>query len=501
MVLYDLAGNRKYFSSHSACLEAILLHSPAIFLLLQDLRKDSEAITKELYYWSAMIDGVCHKCPQKSSVIVVGTHADLLTPEQVTTKLTTLHLTAKTAISHQKLTIVVALNLTKIYSDEMHQFWDLLHEINKDVVSTCPSIPCHNHLMLAFFKEKLPSNIDAICLSDLVVHIKIDLDNLITPDVPQIVPILKTLSENGWIVFVPTENPLKSWIVLHTEIILRKVNGIIFADPSLKEYTKLASNTGIVPRAVLEQAFPEYNVGMITQLMIHFELGQPVDLSQMDTNMTPDSSSCPDLGPLLFFPTLVNVDRPSNATVPCGSFGWSMIVKCTHQFFTPRFLHVLLHRLLFELVLLPIQATSLQSHFNRRCDVWIRGVKWLSETGVTTIVEMSEIFQSLSLVMSFPDRTDPKYLELTHHVLAVIKKACQEFCPHVEVLEIISCPPEASSDNSDDTNVELSLLKEALIKGDKYIVSGQKHVVVSEWLKIEPCLPYIVEGEVIEVCG
>jgi hypothetical protein len=135
--------------------------------------------------------------------------------------------------------------------------------------------------------------------------------------------------------------------------------------------------------------------------------------------------------------------------------------------------------------------------------VWSRGIKWLSKTGVATIVEMSETFQSLSMAMSSPDRTDPKYLELAHHVLAVIKKACEEFCPHVEVLDVISCPPEASSDHCDGTKVELSLLKEALLTKNKSIVdvSGQKHVLMGEWLKIEPCLPYIVEGEVIEGCG
>ena len=127
MVIYDLAGHQQYFSSHSAYLETITCNSPAIFLLLQDIRKNSEAITKELYYWSTMIDGIGHSCPQKSSVIVVGTHADLLTPEQVTTKLAHLQSVAMTAISHQKLIKVLALNLKKIYRDEMDQFMNLLH--------------------------------------------------------------------------------------------------------------------------------------------------------------------------------------------------------------------------------------------------------------------------------------------------------------------------------------------------------------------------------------
>ena len=476
MVIYDLAGFHQYFSSHSACLEAISLNSPAIFLLLQDLRKGSEAITKEVYYWSTMMDGVCHKCPELSSAILVGTHGDLLTRQERASKLNHLQSVAKTAIVHQKLVKVVSLNLTKMYRDEMDQLMSLLHETNKEVLSRCPSISITCHLMLSFFKEKLPPGIDALTLSDLTVHLSNDPDKLIRPDVPQIIPILQTLSEKGLIVYIPSADPTSSWIVLRKETILKRVNGALFADPSLKEYAHIASNTGVISRAVLEKTFPEYNVDMITQFMIHFELCQVVDLSlvHVDTNMVPEGSPSADLGPYFYFPALVCVDRPSSAVVPSNSFGWSMIVRSTYQFFTPRFLHVLLRRLPFEFALPTVQAKPLHLHIQRRCDVWSRGIKWLSEEGVATIVEMSDTFQSISMAMSSSVRTDPKYLELAHSVLTFIKKARQEFCPHVEVLEVISCLPEAVSDNSDGTKVELSLLKRALLEGKETVIETSK---------------------------
>ena len=502
MVIYDLAGHHHYFSSHSACLEAISLNSPAIFLLLQDLRKDSETITKELYYWSTMMDGVCHKCLQTSSVIVVGTHGDLLVPQEVVRKMNNLQSVAKAAIIHQKLVKVISLNLTKMYTGEMDQLMSLLHETNKEVISRCPSISIHCHLMLSFFKEKLPPFVDTISLAELIVHLSNDPDKLINPDVPHIFPILQTLSEKGLIVFIPSAEPLNSWVVLDKESILKRVNGALFADPSLKEYAHIASNTGIIPRAVLEKTFLEYNIDMIIQFMIHFELCQVVDLSQVDTNMAPEGSPSTDLGPLLFFPSLVCVYRPNSATVPSNSFGWSMIVRSPYQFLTPRFLHVLLHRLPFEFALPTLQATPLHSHISRRCDVWSRGIKWLSEEGVATIVEMEEMFQSISMTISSSKRTHPQYLQLAHSVLAVIKNACQEFCPHVEVLEVISCPPEAISDHSDGIKVELSLLKRALLEAKVAVVdvNGQKQVVIDEWMKIEPCLSYLVGGEDIGRC-
>ncbi|KAL5505200.1 hypothetical protein EMCRGX_G006599 [Ephydatia muelleri] len=176
--------------------------------------------------------------------------------------------------------------------------------------------------------------------------------------------------------------------------------------------------------------------------------------------MASEGSTSSDLGPLLFIPALVSIDRPSYATVPNNSFSWSAIVKCTDQFFTTRFHHVLLHRLPLEFALPPAQTTPLNSHLGHRCDLW--------------------------------SRADPNYLKLAHAVLEVIKKTHQDFCPHLEVVEVISCPREASSDHSGGTNIELSLLKKAILEGNTHVIdtSGHKHASMEEWMKIEPCLPY-----------
>ena len=60
----------------------------------------------------------------------------------------------------------------------------------------------------------------------------------------------------------------------------------------------------------------------------------------------------------------------------------------------------------------------------------------------------------------------------------VIKKTRQEFCPHLEVLEVVSCPPVDSSDPSNDARVELSSLKEAFLEKRTHVVdmSGKKLV-------------------------
>ena len=236
---------------------------------------------------------------------------------------------------------------------------------------------------------------------------------------------------------------------------------------------------------------------MIAQFIVHFEIGQVVDLSKIKTNMAPEGSTSSDLGPLLFIPALVSIDRPSSATVPNNRFCWFVSVK-SDQFFTPRFHHVLLHRLPLEFALPDSKTTS--QPLNRLCDVWSRGIKWLSEAGVTTIVEMSESFQAISLTMSSPNKASFKYIELSYSVREVIKKARQEFCPYLEVLEVVSCPPECSSDHSIDTRVELSRLRKAILENETHVVdvSGKKSVAINGWKKIEPRLSSLVEGELLQ---
>ena len=138
--------------------------------------------------------------------------------------------------------------------------------------------------------------------------------------------------------------------------------------------------------------------------------------------------------------------------------------------------------------------------------MWKNGIKWLSGSGVTTIVEMDGIpFQSLSLAMSFPD---PIYHDQFHLVLNAIKEAFVEFCPYTDAIELVSFPSEASSAelpllqdalstthvSIKETSVELPLLQQALRTKQVSVINanGNKYVTLNEWLRMEPCLARFV---------
>ena len=83
--------------------------------------------------------------------------------------------------------------------------------------------------------------------------------------------------------FILSKDPHSSWVVRDKESILKKVIGALFADPVLNKSTGLTSTTGKIYIAVLKKAFPYYNCDMINQFMVHFQIGQAVNLSQIST--------------------------------------------------------------------------------------------------------------------------------------------------------------------------------------------------------------------------
>ena len=494
ITLYDLAGHHEYYSSHCAALEAISL-TPSTFLMLVNMLQDLKDITAQLYYWSAMIGGVCHKSLEDTAVIVVGAHVDGIADRGKLESLrNAIERVARDAL--KKLTFVgfTALNATALQGEEMESFMSSLRQTNSSVVAKHPAISLNSHMMYAFLNDRVPKHLDAIPVSQLLALLEQEEPKFLPTEASEVTPLLKTLSDKGLIVFLDGD-VATSWIVLHPEALLEKVNGVLFAPKSFKEHLPIASNTGVIPIPVLREHFRAYNVDVIVQFLKLFELCVPITLTNVDTNMAPlESPNTPstDLGPLLYFPACVCVDRPSSVTIPQRGFGWQICTTSINQFFSPRCLHVITSRLADGFALPTVKRSLVPGldKYNRSCDVWSKGISWMNNEGVTTIVEMMDDFRCLSCTVTTSDESNPQY---TLSVIQDIKKACDEFCPSVSVVELITCPPEATSDHTPAT-VELELLKEK-VRNKKNILADsnkQKQVKVNEWLKVEPQLKELI---------
>ena len=292
--------------------------------------------------------------------------------------------------------------------------------------------------------------------------------------------------------------------MLRPDVLLEKVNGAIFAPASFKEHChSLVSNTGIIPKAKLRKIFPNYDINMIVQFLLHLELCQPV----IDTT---DASKT--LTDCVFFPCLVSVNRLSDVTIPPSSFVWQMSfnlhspnknISSGSEFFTTRCLHALMHRLTKEFTLPSNEFKfNMKIHqFSRRCKVWSRGIAWKDALAISFVVEMDKSLQCLSFAVSTEkDKNNPKYPVQHNRVLCVIKKCCEDFCLSLakNMKECIRCPSLPCLGPS-ITEVELPLLRNAIsfMSPESYTI---KEVDLKEWIKAEPQLPLLIgvsmkEGE------
>ena len=495
MMLYDLAGHHEYYSSHCAILGTLSL-SPSMFLLLVNLLLDLNDITAQLYYWCGMIGDVCHKCPEKSAVIVVGTHADGIADRGKLESLgVAIERVARNAIKKHTFAGYIALNGTALHGREAKRFMSVLNDTNGGVNARCPAISLTSHVTLAFLNDRVPAHLDAIKLSQLMTLLRQEEPKVLPTEASEIIPHLKTLSDKGFIVFLESVVG-DSWIVVHPETLLEKVNGVLFAPSFFKEHLPIASNTGVIPLAVLKQRFPEptSNIDMIVQFLKLFELCIPITLTNVDTNMTVEvSHNTPsnDLGPLLFFPACVKAETPTNA-VPLKGLCWQIQTASINQFFSPRCLHVTTSRLADHFALPTVESALVpgMDKFNRSCDVWRSGISWMNEEGTAIVVEMKDGFKCLSCTISTTNNSNPGYLL---SVIKVIKETCTEFCPTVEQVDVITYPPEATSENTPGT-VELSLLKKIIRSKKNTLVdtTRTKQVMLDKWVGIEPLLSALI---------
>ena len=487
IMLFDLAGHLEYYSSHSSCLEALSQSTPSTFLTLADVSAEPDDVITQLNYWSAMIGNVCSKCPQPSEVIVIGTHTDKVKDKaKLDTLCSLLCRQAHEGVNKTKQHFAgfMGLNVTDYRSADMSRFVNQLLETNESVRKRCPAISLSCHVLYALLKEKVASDKAVITLSDLLLLLDEVEDHGLSTNISEITSYLTTLADKGLIVFFPDVNPSVSWIVLRPDVLLEQVNGAIFAPVSFKEYRhSLVSNTGIIPISVLRNIFPKYDINMIVQFLLQRELCQPV----IDTT---DASKT--LSDCVFFPCLVNVTRPRDITIPPGSFVWRMYTSSGSEFFTPRCLHGLMHRLAnqFALHSKEFKHDPEVHRFSRRCTVWSTGIAWLDELGIRFIVEMDKSLQCLSFTVSAEKhKNNSQYPEQHKSVLDLIKKTCEDFCPSVakNMNERICKGPSMAE-------VELPLLRKAISLQSPTLVdiSGTKVVDLKEWLQVEPQLPLLI---------
>ena len=437
MVIYDFAGQQEYYSSHAAVLERIMKNSAAIFLCIVDLSQHMDNISESLHYWISFIENACSSAQGSSHVIIVGSHADMVkSSQELKEKSSLVENIAKSRVK-QQLTyggferMDCRLSKTK----EARHFRSLLSISQQAILSTQPSMSLYCHVLYAFLRKRLRR---ASCtLQELTTALISENDysyrtSLLTES-------LTSLNDKGLILFLQNqEHSESSWVVVEKENLLREVNGTLFAPDNFKQYCQVASNTGIVPIATLEELFPQYSSEMLVGCLESMEFCHPVDMPTLQaTNLKATLSFLLTGANYLFFPSLVKEHRPDD--LPSPRFGWCLGCSDPHQFFSNRFLHVLLLRLAFTFPLASdYRSLSPPLHgLERKCKVWRTGICWKSVSGVSTIVEIVDLNRWVIVLVSEKTR---EAAHVCSSVIRMIFELQHQLCSAVSTCECLISP-------------------------------------------------------------
>ena len=390
MVIYDFAGQQEYYSSHGAVLERIMRNSAAIFVCIVDLSQCMDKISESIHYWISFIENACSSAQGSSHVIIVGSHADLVkSSRELKEKSSLVESIAESRAKQLTYGGFVSMDCRLSKTIKARHFCSLLSTSQQAILSSQPSMSLYCHVLYAFLRTKLGKT--GCTLQELTTALASENDpsyksNLLTES-------LTSLSDKGLILFVQNkEHPQSSWVVVEKDALLREVNGTLFAPNHFKQYRQVASNTGIVPITTLEELFPQYTSEMLVGCLESMEFCHPVDLSTLQaTNLKATSSPSSSGAEHLFFPSLVKEHRPGN--LPSPRFGWCLGCSDPHQFFSNRFLHVLLLRLAFTFPLASKERSLSRSlsGLERQCKIWRNGICWTNNSGVSTIVEIVDL--------------------------------------------------------------------------------------------------------------
>ena len=441
MVIYDFAGQQEYYSSHGAVLERIMRNSAAIFVFIVDLSQSMDKISESIHYWISFIENACSSAQGSSHVIIVGSHADLVkSSQELKEKSSLVESIAENRVKQLTYGGIVSMDCRMSKTTKACRFHLLstLSTSQQAILSSQPSMSLYCHVLYAFLRTKLKKK--GCTLQELISALAAEKDFIFDSTI--LTESLTSLSDKGLILFVQNqEHPQSSWVVVEKETLLREVNGTLFAPDNFKQYRQVASNTGIVPITTLEELFPQYSSEMLVGCLENMEFCHPVDPSALQgTNLESNKAtlSPPSSGVNhLFFPSLVKDYHPGN--LPSPRFGWCLGCSDPHQFFSNRFLHVLLLRLAFTF---PLEAKkrSLSPSLcglERQCKVWRNGICWTNDSGVSTIVEIVDLNRWVIVLVSEKTR---EAAQTCSSVIRMILNLQHQLCSAVTTCECLISP-------------------------------------------------------------
>ena len=471
VLFYDFAGDPEYYSSHAAILENLASSKgDNIFIIVVDLREDILTVRNTLHYWLSFIG---HQCGSKN-LITIGSHSDLLTEDTADKKMQKI-----SAIQSEQVEInYFTLNCCKPRSKELEEIKSKIVELTKG--SPRYKLSTEASVLLGLL-EKDFSNVTACSVRTILSSIEytgISLPKSIT----SVMAFLRELHEIGILFMIGDDRSVSPQVILNISKLTNQVHKLLFSKEAelLGNEEAISSfNIGVLPQSLLEKLLPQH---ITKECLVQLQYCQ--EISQHDVHAFPSLGSTSQS--FLFFPALCIVGKRDVSWVTLPDLGYSIgwLARCANtswNYFPPRFLHVLLLRLVFMFTLtVPEQnktetsASPDHNHLKRRCTMWNCGVHWFMEEGVECMVELVNGNKGVAVITSSKEDAIQNCASVFRRIISCVMEAKADFCQSIRPQFFLFDPSQSTDYLNEDGLFAMSDVKSVLL-----LPSHEGKVVVS----------------------
>ena len=447
VTLYDFAGHREFYSGHAALLQAAVQSTPPIFLLVVNLCDEDSKILQDILYWISFLENQCALVSCKPHIIIVGSHADTLKSRGINPKIkinTLSNLLLADYFFNLEFIDFIAMNC------QLHKSASI-NDLRRILVKSCEQlhiqepITFNAHCFLVYLIDAF-KQISAVTFGTIHDHIeqqRLSKEAGVLEFLPlsfkALYRICVELNDRGHILFLKDKTDIQnSYIVIDKAFLLSEVSGTVFASEHFKVHKDLATSTGVVSKSKLTQCFPNIDIKVLLGFLCHLEFCQEISDQTLRKRISECySQGCDDAEHYYLFPDLISIEATTAVWEDKSPFkfhfGW--IVRCTKpdQFFSPRFLQVLLLRLAFSFAL--ESANEDQSFaFLRRCTLWKNGIFWGTHFGMQVLVEILNN-KSVIVMSRFNESDVVKCIKQRSQVIKTVLDCTEQFSPRISLIE------------------------------------------------------------------
>ena len=495
--IYDLAGHREFHNAH----DTIIRNSTSglslgLFLFVVNLGALLVDLKGIISYWlsfiQSQVSGESGVQEAKPYLLAIGSHADTVkSKSELEEKESLVQIFCRNA---ENLNFVDYVRVDCRYSESpsLNQLRTLILTTHDKLQATIPKVSFLSHCFHVYLVSECRDK-PGLQLKDLMTAIRqgFSSEKVLPRTIQTLGEACSNLNKRGVMLYIQTQTIENSWIIIDKDMLLREVNGSVFAPAGFTEYKSL-TQTGIVPLSKIESCFPQFDSQLILDFLVHMEFCRQVtaeDGLELVTQIHPEYSQEPHF----LFPGLTPQDPPPDIWQPNPLISYSDYSSCLtlqclehHHYLTPRFQQVLLLRLAFT------QAFPVESHkvdttspaLQQACSIWRKGIKWTTRSSVDALVEMTD--RTVVVLLRCGQGKEMQLVKLRSQVMVEIQSVKKEFCSHAVVVEEFIPNPQYLV-NTKSLSVSVDQISHAIAcHEDSVMLTKDTPFPISKLLYFEP---------------